>query len=173
MATFTKTGLTITDAHGIPILLGTRNPTSPRLWKIDITPQPSPHVLLTAHDQPRPSPMPSTMPPMHTAHRATPHVRAYDLPNTPALIAYLHAAAGYPVRSTWLNAIKRGHYRSWPGLTYTLASHYCPDADETHQGHMAQPQQHIRSTQPQPPHLPQPHLPVNPMALTRLQHHHL
>lgn len=150
----------ISNAHGIPILLGTRDPTGPRLWKIDITPQPSPHALLTA----QPSPSPSTTPPLRTAHRATPHVRAYDLPNTPALIAYLHSAAGYLVRSTWLNAIKRGHYRSWPGLTYTLASRYCPDADKTHQGHMAQPRQHIRSTQPQPTRLPQPHLPVDPTA---------
>jgi hypothetical protein len=29
-----------------------------------------------------------------------------------------------------------------------LAAKYCPDADETHKGHMAQPRQHIRSTKP-------------------------
>ena len=113
MATFTKIGLTITNAHGLPILLGTCVPTGPRLWKIDITPQPLPHALLTTTTpevRPSPSPAPSITPTVHAAHRATPHVRAYDLPNTPALIAYLHTAAGYPVRSTWLTAIKRGHY---------------------------------------------------------------
>jgi hypothetical protein len=75
------------------------------------------------------------------------HARAYDLPSVPALIAFLHATAGYPVKQTWIEAIKRGAYHSWPGLTVQLATRYCPDADETHLGHMAQPRQHTRSTQ--------------------------
>ena len=82
-----------------------------------------------------------------TANRLKAHARTYDLPSIPALIAYLHGTAGFPVRSTWLAAIKRGAYASWPGLTYTLAARYCPNADETIRGHMAQPRQHIRSTQ--------------------------
>ena len=27
----------------------------------------------------------------------------------PDLIAYYHAAVGYPIKATWLRAIKRGH----------------------------------------------------------------
>jgi hypothetical protein len=81
------------------------------------------------------------------ANRLTAHAHAYDLPSIPALIAYLHGTAGFPVKSTWLTAIKRGAYTSWPGLTYTLAARYCPEADETLRGHMAQPRQHIRSMQ--------------------------
>ena len=80
------------------------------------------------------------------ANTTNTHVRAYDLPNVPALVAYLHATAGFPVKSTWLEAVKRGAYTSWPGLTYELAARYCPDADKTIKGHMAQPRQHIRST---------------------------
>eukprot|EP00957_Ditylum_brightwellii_P016985 1280572-Ditylum_brightwellii.AAC.1 len=30
---------------------------------------------------------------------------------------FLHAAAGYPVPSTLMNAIKRGYYIAWPGLS--------------------------------------------------------
>ena len=66
----------------------------------------------------------------------------------PALIAYLHATAGYPVKSTWQAAVKRGAYNSWPGLTSGLVARYCPDAPQTIQGHMAQPRTHIRSTRP-------------------------
>ena len=28
----------------------------------------------------------------------------------PDLITYLHAAAGYPVKTTWIKAIQQGHY---------------------------------------------------------------
>ena len=98
------------------------------------------HINLTTTIHPTHSPRTAT------TSRVISHARAYDLPNTPALIAYLHATAGYPVKSTWVQAIKHGHYTSWPGLTATLASRYCPDVDKTTMGHMAQPRQHIRST---------------------------
>ena len=166
-ATFTQQSLTVTNAHGLPILLGSRAPHGPRLWTIDISPHlaralhatstglpPSsaPALILPdADDVPGPSPAPPPLvAPLHTlaspVPSSLPHIRAYDLPNTPALVVYLHATAGYPVKSTWLTAIKLGYYSSWPGLTYTLAAKYCPDADETHFGHMAQPRQHVRST---------------------------
>ena len=46
---------------------------------------------------------------------------AYDLPSVRALVLFFHAAAGYPVKATWLKAIKTGFYKSWPGLTYSNA----------------------------------------------------
>ena len=85
-----------------------------------------------------------------SAYKLLVHTRAYDLPSVPALIAYLHATAGYPVKSTWLAAINRGAYASWPGITAKLVRRYCPEARETHLGHMAQPRQNIRSTKPKP-----------------------
>ena len=101
---------------------------------------------------PRPAPLP-----LATSTRTTAHSRAYDLPSVPALIAYLHAAAGYPVKSMWLAAVKRGAYYSWPGLTANLVARYCPDLSKSHQGHMAQPRQHIRSTRlPIPVDRPRP-----------------
>ena len=48
----------------------------------------------------------------------------YDLPSVEAPVRYMHAAAGFPVRSTWLKAIKCGNFNSWPGLTYNNAAKY-------------------------------------------------
>ena len=61
---------------------------------------------------------------------------------------YLQAAAGYPVRGTWLKAIKAGNYEYYPGLTYNNAAKYYPSADETIKGHMFQTRQNFRSTKP-------------------------
>ena len=73
---------------------------------------------------------------------------AYGLPSVEALVKYFHAAARFPVRDTWLKAIKNGNYASWPGLTYDNAKTYCPSADETIKGHLVQSRQGVRSTHP-------------------------
>ena len=71
---------------------------------------------------------------------------AYDLPSIEALVLYIHAASGFPVNSTWLKEIKKVNFETWPGLTYTNASKYCPHAVETIKGHMVQSSQGVRST---------------------------
>ena len=63
-----------------------------------------------------------------------------------ALVRYMHAAAGFLVRSTWLRAIKNGNFNSWPGLTYNNAAKYCPQSVETIKGHMVQSSEGVRST---------------------------
>ena len=73
---------------------------------------------------------------------------AYDLPSVEALVRFFHAAAGYPVKATWLKAIKAGYYNTWPGLTYGNVSKYCPAAVPTTKGHMTQVRQGVRSTKP-------------------------
>ena len=73
---------------------------------------------------------------------------AYDLPSVEALVKYFHAAAGYPVRSIWLAAIKAGNYLSWPDLTYSNTRRHCPSADETPKGHQVQTRQKLCSTKP-------------------------
>ena len=60
----------------------------------------------------------------------------YDLPSVESLVRYFHAAAGFPVRATWINAIKMGNYRTWPSLTLANATTSCPSADESINGHM-------------------------------------
>jgi hypothetical protein len=59
----------------------------------------------------------------------------YDLPST---IRYLHAAAGFPTKSTWLQAINAGFYATWPMLTTKNVSKHFPESEETQKGHMKQ-----------------------------------
>ena len=77
-------------------------------------------------------------------------MNAHDLPIVCALVHYLHAYAGFPVRSMWLAAIKAGNFASWPGLTYTNAAKYCPVSVETLKGHMTNTRQGTLSTKPKP-----------------------
>jgi hypothetical protein len=41
----------------------------------------------------------------------------YDSPSTEQAIKWMHAVCVYPVKSTWLKAIKAGNYIGWPLLT--------------------------------------------------------
>ena len=91
--------------------------------------------------------------------------RAYDLPSVRALVEYHHATMGWPTKAGFLAAIKRGHLRSFPGLTLSAATRYCPTAaTPTVMGHMTQVQQGVRSTKPPPPPRP-PATPVQPHDL--------
>ena len=154
-----KTSVTIYDKANTPILHGYRETTGAKLWRFNLATPPPQEAFAAGIHQP-----------------ATPETakRAYDLPSIPALIAFLHAAAGYPVKSTWLLAIKAGNYATWPGLTYDLAAKYCPDTDCTHKGHMTQTRQHIRSTKPPPPPtLPPPPPPCPTIVPSPSQEVHL
>ena len=59
----------------------------------------------------------------------------YELKAQPELVRYYHAAAGFPTKPTWLQAIKNNHYASWTGLTYEGVSKYYPESNETNKGH--------------------------------------
>ena len=41
----------------------------------------------------------------------------YDLPLSEQAIKSMHSVCGYPVRSTWLKAVKAGNFVGWPLLT--------------------------------------------------------
>ena len=124
-------------------------------------PQPMhpPPMLIPPDPQDPPPPPPDDLPsmpplptpvagptPRQTANRLCAHAHSNDLPSISALVAYLLATAGFPIKSTWLLAIQRGAYYSWLGITPALVARYCPNSRETHLGHTAQPCQHIRST---------------------------
>jgi hypothetical protein len=74
-----------------------------------------------------------------------------DLPSIGALVRFYHACLSFPVKQTWPEAIKAGNCNSFDGLTYSNAARYCPDADETIMGHLAQQCQNVWSTKPKPP----------------------
>jgi hypothetical protein len=73
-----------------------------------------------------------------------------DLPSIDALVGFYHACLGFPVKQTWINAIKAGNCNTFDGLAYSNAARYCPDADETIMGHLAQQCQNVWSTKPKP-----------------------
>ena len=58
------------------------------------------------------------------------------MPSVKALVRFLHAAVGFPVKPTWLAAIRAGNYTTWPGLTYDNAKTYHPTTAETFKVHM-------------------------------------
>ena len=70
----------------------------------------------------------------------------YSLPSMTQSIKYLHAAAGFPVKETWLTAIEAGNYITWPGLTPAAVRKHFPDSDEMQKGHMKKQRQGVRST---------------------------
>ena len=75
--------------------------------------------------------------------------RSLDLPSIGALVGFYHACLGFPVKQTWLDAIKAGNCDTFEGLTYSNAAKYCSDADKTIMGHLAQQCQNVRSTKTQ------------------------
>jgi hypothetical protein len=88
--------------------------------------------------------------------------RQIDLPSIPALVAFYHACLGFPVKDSWLEAIKAGNCNTFDGLTYLNVARYCPDSDETILGHLAQTQQNVHSSKPaKPPAMAR--LPLTPL----------
>ena len=60
----------------------------------------------------------------------------YELPNLEQVIAWYHAAAGYPTKTTWLKAIEAGFFATWPMLTAKAVKKHFPESDETTKGHL-------------------------------------
>ena len=68
----------------------------------------------------------------------------------------MHAVCGYPVKSTWLKAVKAGNYIGWPLLTIRNVNKYYPETTETPKGHMNQTQKIVHSTKAKPTTWEQP-----------------
>ena len=66
----------------------------------------------------------------------------------------MHAVCGYPVKSTWMKAIRNNHYVGWPLLTVGNVEKHFPETVETPRGHMNKLPAGIRPTKPEP--LPEP-----------------
>ena len=91
-----------------------------------------------------------------TRNTSLQYFSAYDLPSVEAIVCYLHAAEGFHVRNTWLQAITSGNFESWPGLTYRNEAKSWPITDETLKGNMAQVRQRVQSTNTKPQNNPTP-----------------
>jgi len=58
----------------------------------------------------------------------------------------MHAVCGYPVKSTWLKAIKAGNYVGWPMLNERNVQKYYPETIKTVKGHLNQTRKNVSST---------------------------
>ena len=128
---FEKKTVTIYLRDDSVLLCGWREPRGAKLWQFAL--RPNGYTTLPAAGSTGPVSM-----------------NTHDLPSVCALVHYLHACAGFPVRFTWLAAIKARNFASWTGLTYTNVAKYFPVSVETLKGHMTQTRQGARSTKPKP-----------------------
>ena len=60
----------------------------------------------------------------------------------------MHVVCGYPVKSTWIKAIKSGNYIGWPMLTELNVAKYYLDTTVTPNGHLRQSRKNVRSNKP-------------------------
>ena len=129
LRSYSKISVTIFDKKGEPFITGWRENNSPKLWNISLLPNEDDYHV------------------RNQAEQTTLGLYSVDgLPSVAALVWYFHAAAGYPMIPTCLNAIKAVNYASWPVLTYNNTAWYCPLADKTIKGHMVQTRQGVVST---------------------------
>jgi hypothetical protein len=72
----------------------------------------------------------------------------YDLPSIKQAIKWMHAVCGYPVKSTWIKAVKAGNFVGWPLLREKNINKYYPETDKTPKpkGHMNQQRKNVQST---------------------------
>jgi hypothetical protein len=80
-------------------------------------------------------------------HREYIH-NVYELPSLEPSICYLHAAASFPPKSTWLKAVRQGNYSTWPLINVNNVAKYFPESVETQMGHMQGQRQGVHSTCP-------------------------
>ncbi len=74
--------------------------------------------------------------------------RTLNLTSISALVIFYHACLGFPVEQMWLDAIKARNCDTFNICTYFNVSRYCPNANKTILGHLAQQHQNVRLTKP-------------------------
>jgi hypothetical protein len=94
----------------------------------------------------------------------------YELPNLEQVIAWYHAAAGYPTKTTWIKAIEAGFYATWPLLTVKAVKKHYPETKETPKGHMKRVKSGVRSTKEQVQEHPEVEAALSNLADLRRKH---
>jgi hypothetical protein len=81
------------------------------------------------------------------AQKALRHANSiYDHPSTKQAIKWMHTVRGYPVKSSWLKAIKAENYMGWPMLTEGNVQKYYHKTIQTTRGHLNQSRKNVGST---------------------------
>jgi hypothetical protein len=141
-ATFTTKEVRVTAQNGL-VLRGIQDPTT-RLWKIPLTPPAPCNDGCMIDERMEDEGLGYVGFNLHP-HQAN---SAYHTTNQIDHISFLHAACGYPFPSTWIQAIDRGHFAKWPGLTADPVQKHLPKSIPTVLGHQHQQRQNIRTTHP-------------------------
>jgi hypothetical protein len=114
--TFTGADVRITNKRSRLVMRGLQDPTN-NLWTIPLQP-PAPcyngRMIDECMEDEGLDYVGFNMYPQNSANSV------YHTPNLVEHIQFLHAACGYPVPSTWTQAINQGHSATWPGLTGDL-----------------------------------------------------
>ncbi len=70
----------------------------------------------------------------------------FDLPSARETFLWYHASAGFPTKETFIDAVCKGYYATWPKQTVTLINRYFSDSDKTIKEHLKGQHQGICST---------------------------
>ena len=62
------------------------------------------------------------------------------------LVMHYHQACWSPAKATWIAAIKKNYFATWPGLTAELVQKYLPKSEHTVKGHLKQDFKNKNST---------------------------
>ena len=124
---FTATDVSVTKNNNI-IWTGARDPDT-KLWTLPL--------ITNAQDA---QPNERTSPTMSVNS-------VFEITSIKNKLLYLHACAGYPTKSTWLKAVRKGYFKSWPVLTHDLIARYLTEQVPKIKGHLNQTRMNVRSTQ--------------------------
>jgi hypothetical protein len=83
------------------------------------------------------------IPRRHTANGTIRHLSTKQ-----DLAVFLHACAFSSLPSTFLRAIQRGHFDSWPGLTPSLVTKHLPKLLAISKRHLRMEEKNLQSTKP-------------------------
>ena len=134
-----------------PVRTGWRNPTD-KLWHWELK-APLPEEIKEWLQRHLPRVQPEAMNNLPSGTKVLAN-NVYELPSIKAAVRFMHAVCGYPVKSTWLKAIRNKHYVGWPMLTVRNVEKHFPKTVETPRGHLNMVPAGTRSTKPAP--LPEP-----------------
>ena len=122
---------------GTPVLLGTLDKQT-ELYMVDVHSTP-PCTIQGGNNSQAIRPSSQAIQSIPTFHQAN----SVTIRTVPALINYYHMTLGAPPISTWLNAIDKGWFTSFPGLTSSRVRQYCTNKIETAKGHLKLQRQHV------------------------------
>ena len=73
----------------------------------------------------------------------------YENKSNTDLVMLYHQACWSPAKATWIAAIKKNYFATWPGLTAELVQKYLPKSEHTVKGHLKQEFKNKNSTKQQ------------------------